>query len=198
MTTIESVTTFFSEIDSRIKQLKIATGLRCPSGCGVCCESRNVETTVLETLPLANRIYDAGEEGFWASRIESALANNDARCVFYAPEPDAPGSGRCSIYPWRPGVCRMFGFAARRDKHGCLEFRSCKRINTEFSDIVADVVHRLPRLPEIPVYQNVFCQIMAIHPELGRRKRPINRAVMEGLEYLYWKRPRRPPLRKAS
>ena len=52
----------YKEIDQKTARLQFTFGLRCPSLCGVCCDNPEVETTVLEILPLAEEIYRRKEE----------------------------------------------------------------------------------------------------------------------------------------
>jgi len=129
----------FREVGREIAGLKLATGLRCVPGCGSCCESRQVEATVVEALPLAKEIYRRGEEEKILLAIDEKNLHGDPLCVLYRPDLHHPGHGRCAHYEFRFLVCRLFGFAARRGKSGRLEFSPCKIIKQKYPGIVAAV-----------------------------------------------------------
>lgn len=113
--------TLFSEIDAATGELAAATGLHCPAECGQCCESPKVHTNPAELAPLAEHLMAAGTA---EAALELALAAGPGACIFY--RASGAGTGRCSVYAWRPSVCRLFGFAAVRGKHGTPELAACK------------------------------------------------------------------------
>ncbi|MFH1124171.1 MAG: YkgJ family cysteine cluster protein [Pseudomonadota bacterium] len=116
----------YKEIDQRIGRFQVATGLFCPPGCGACCESPNVEVTVLEVLPLAEEILLRREEERALNAIEEKEDQGDLRCIHHRPDGPDSEKGKCSCYPLRPLVCRLFGFASRRTKFGEIELSTCK------------------------------------------------------------------------
>ncbi|MEZ5978067.1 MAG: YkgJ family cysteine cluster protein, partial [Planctomycetota bacterium] len=115
----------FERADRAASELSTRVGLGCPPGCGACCNSPDVETTVAEMRPLARRIVEEGRTEEVVARIDRATEAGERRCVSYVADPFDPRIGRCGVYADRPLVCRLFGFAASRDKHGRDVFRSC-------------------------------------------------------------------------
>lgn len=119
-----AVLALYRRLDRRTAVFRRATGLGCPRGCGECCLSPDVEAGVLELLPLALHLQKRG-------RLEPTLARlaSGARpCVFYSPEPLGDFGGRCSVYPLRPLLCRLFGFSTVRDPEGRPQLALCRLV----------------------------------------------------------------------
>ncbi len=187
-------------IDHKIKIFRVRTGLRCPLGCGICCDSTRVEASVLECLPLAWEIFRRRKEERISLAVEDNQREADSRCVLFCSDEGAAGLGRCSYYPFRPLVCRLFGYAARRDKTGRPELRLCKVMREQSSE--NSILSNLPDTHHMdpPVYQDCFLQIASIDPAKGFRLSPINAALKAALDYVYWQCPegRFPRRRKAA
>jgi len=185
----------YQEIDRIIERLRFATGVCCPSGCGVCCESENVEATVLEVLPVAEEIYWRGEEVLVLSAIDEMKSEGMARCVLIEREASILAKGRCLYYEVRPLVCRLFGLSARRGKKGDLELCTCRVIREQDPAAIRRAQIGISEGLPVPVVQDIFMRIASMDPSKGFRRLPINRALEEALEYLWWKKPKR---RRAS
>jgi Fe-S-cluster containining protein len=177
----------YQEIDYKTARLQLAFGLHCPSLCGACCDSNKVEATVLEALPLAEEIYQRKEQEAVRFALEQRINKADFRCVLYQTNPSVPGIGRCSYYEFRPLVCRLFGFALRRDKFGNLELSICKIIKERTPDAVLRAEIAISEGLDVPVYQDSFMRIASMDPGIGFRRLAINLALKEALERLYWK-----------
>ena len=173
----------YREIDQKTARLQSAFGLRCPHLCGACCDNPEVEATVLETLPLAEEIYLRNELDSLLGALEERRNQADFRCVLFLANPGVPGTGMCSCYRFRPLVCRLFVFAARRNKFGNLELSTCKLIKLREPEAVrkAETAISEGRL-DVAVYQNSFMRIASLQPGIGFRRLPINVALKEALE----------------
>ena len=180
------VLSIYQEIDQKTARLGLAFGLRCPSLCGACCDSPKVEATVLETLPLAEEIYRRKEEAALLIALEKKRNQDDFKCVLYRANP-GPGTGRCSYYEFRPLICRLFGFAFRRNKLGNLEFAACKVMKERPPEAGHRFESAISETLGAPVYQESFMRIALLDPGMGYRCLPINWALREALERLYWK-----------
>lgn len=191
----------FGEAGRTIARFQLSTGLRCPPGCGACCESPHVEATVLESLPLAEEIYRRGQENAILHAIEEKDLLGDPVCVLYRPAPLIPGQGRCACYAFRPMLCRLFGFAARKGKSGTLEFCTCKRLKERFPEAVSKVEELLARKPvgtELrewgpPVYQGFSMRMGGIDPGTGFARYPVNQAIKQALARACWRSSRPSP-----
>ena len=95
-------------------------------------------------------------------------------------------------------MCRLYGFAARRNRHGDLEFCTYRYINESYPEAVRRAVIGVSAGMNIPVYQESFMQITALNPGIGFKRLPFNIAIKEALEYIYWRRPKRFKMAKAS
>jgi Fe-S-cluster containining protein len=180
----------YKEIDAVIGHFQIVTGLRCPSGCGACCETQDVEATVLEALPAAEEVFRRNQAEMVISSVEEGVVHGSTTCVFYCTDPCGAGRGRCSYYEFRPLVCRLFGFASRRNKLGVLELSHCKPIKEAFPTLLHRALIRMSEGLNTPVYQDSFMHIASIRSDLGYRRLPVNLALKSAMEYLYWKDPK--------
>lgn len=166
---IEQVSAILSQIDQEIEVLQQASGLQCPSGCGKCCENPQVETTPLEVLPLALELVKTNKAEYW---LEKATKVNYAGvCIFYEPDPLVAGNGRCGVYTWRPALCRLFGFAAVRNKHEQSELAACKIHKQTMPEVLANLPIALA-----PNFSDFSMQLRNLQPEQSDLM-PINEAV---------------------
>ena len=191
------VSRIYRSIDRKTDRLQRATSLYCPEGCGTCCKTTNIEATLLETLPLAEAIFNREEEASVLRAIEERISRDDFSCVLFG-RPAAPPNGWCGYYPFRPLLCRLFGFAARKNRCDELDFCTCGRLKETAPDGVRRAELSISMGLRIPVYQESFMRIAAMNPAIGFKRYPINLAIKEALEYLYWRRPRRVRMSKAS
>jgi len=181
---IAKILDIYRDIDRQTASFQMATGLRCPSRCGACCESARVESTVLECLPLANEILLRGEEDFFFTAIQEKISRGDNRCVVFSPDEKTPGDGSCSRYDFRALVCRLFGFAARKNKFGEPEPSWCRVIKEKNPEILKKMEEEGGYLASAPIYQDNFMRIASLHPGLGYRLLPINVALRDALSYM--------------
>jgi Fe-S-cluster containining protein len=192
LTTSAQVMAVYAQIDQATTAFQIATGIHCPSGCGQCCESPNVEATPLEMLPLALELFRTGDVDLWLEQV--AATNEAGPCVFYKPDPLIPGNGRCQKYPWRPSVCRLFGFAAVSRKNGIPELAACirhKQLMPELVDAARAMLleqsrstdsQSQPSLTPVPGFAEYSQLVTNLDPTWGTERMPINRALKIALE----------------
>lgn len=183
------ISRIYLELDERIARFQSASGMRCATGCGACCQNKQVEATVLEALPLAAEICRRQEMENVLTAIAQREDQEDTTCVMYRPDnhikgPMIFGHGACTCYDFRPLICRLFGFAARRNKRGDLELCACKIISRESPLAVETARTVLAQGLDLPVYQDSFMRIGASHPAIGYRRFSINQAVRGAIGYL--------------
>lgn len=177
---IQSLSELYSEMDRQTTEFRNATGLNCPPGCGQCCESETPETTVIELLPVAEELFVRGESERWLERID-AIGEN-ARCVFFQPDPSIPGNGQCQLYRFRPSICRLFAFAAMKNKEGKLELQTCRRQKEQMPHLVQAAQEAISKGMVVPSFDYFFLKMVAFDPLFIRHKVPINRALRLALE----------------
>ncbi len=78
-----------------MKKLKVLPSMRCDTGCGECCGI--VPVTVTEFNAIERYVKEKGI---------IPIETKDGTCPLYQ-------EGRCSVYPVRPLICRIFGHAER-------------------------------------------------------------------------------------
>jgi Fe-S-cluster containining protein len=176
-----AVRALYRRLDRRIAAFRRAAGLACPPGCGECCLSPEVEATVLEMLPLALRLRRQG-------RLEATLAGlgpgePPRPCVFYSSGPLGAFGGHCTVYPWRPLLCRLFGFAAVAGSGGRPELAVCGRMRAAdpgpaHAAAAAVASGRL----RAPVMGDWSLAAYRLDPALGSSLQPINAALRQALE----------------
>lgn len=169
-----------AEIDRATTAFQSATGLQCRPGCGACCQNPEVETTPLEMLPIAWELYQQGKLHEWIQKIETT--NGIGVCIFYRSDPEIPGNGRCSIYPWRPSLCRLFGFAAVVNKHGNPELAACKKNKEVIPEVVAKSQAAIANGLPVPQFADFAMRFRNLDPILGQERLPINQALKVALE----------------
>ena len=163
----------------------------------MCCKTQSIEATLLETLPLAEAIFNNGEEDLILQTVEEQLLKDDFSCILFRFLGNTL-NGFCTYYPYRPLLCRLFGFAARRNRLDELDFCTCKHLRGISPDSVRRAEFSVSMGLRIPIYQESFMRIAAMNPTIGFLRRPINLAIKEALEYLYWRRPGKVMMAKAS
>jgi len=198
MKIVDQVIDLYQRFDKIIERFKRVTNISCPKRCSYCCRHWWVEATVLEVLPLAREIYARGQEEAIMKQIQEKQTREDTLCVLLLPESNKEVEGYCAYYAWRPLMCRLFGFAARKNKHGDLEFCSCRIIREVNPWSVKRAEMALQGKLKLPVYQEAFMEIASLDTSRGYRRLPINLAIKEAIEYLYWKRPKGKSLDKVA
>jgi Fe-S-cluster containining protein len=202
---IRDMMALFVDIDRQTGKFSAQTGLKCKSGCGACCENPDVETTIAEVLPLAVYLWSRNLDPDATGAINRAptddgigaeLVSARSICVFYKParpaasrlktragDPVLKGQGRCGIYAYRPGLCRLFGFASRKDKHGQSELMTCKVIKDSQSQACQHTQEELQKgdrhAPLLTAH--AFC-VSNIDPVHGQKLLPINQAIRSAVE----------------
>ncbi len=181
---IPEIVSVYREIDTETDRFRQIFGLSCPDLCGSCCESRQVEATVLEVLPLAGEMFVRKETDVWIPILQAKAREEATPCVLYRPEAGNTGRGRCGFYGFRPLVCRLFGFASRRNKKGVLEPCLCGRVKDRWPAESGRSGALFSGEAQLPPYQDRFMRIAAMHPIYGVKRLPINTALLEALGYL--------------
>lgn len=172
----------FDEADAETSQYGQAMGLSCPPGCGSCCETPDIEATVLEFLPFAIRCWEDGSLEAWLQKLQE---NPSPLCPFFQPIIPSSAKGRCLNYDARPLICRLFGYAARRGKTGGLEHVACnvqrkldEGLNTRFQQWVT------MQTTVVPVMAEFALRITSLNPDLCSKRLPLREGMREALQYV--------------
>ncbi|HBM14791.1 MAG TPA: hypothetical protein DD381_00345 [Lentisphaeria bacterium] len=150
----------------------------CPEGCGFCCNSTEVDGTILGALPLAHFLLKISDNKTINSILEK-LNDLDERspCFFFRKDSDIDWKGRCSVYKYRLLVCRLFGFYRRKDKHGKYITGTCRILKNNYHSF--DSKNCIA--PGIADFSTRFTSIGS---DSETKLIPINLAIKNAIEYL--------------
>ncbi len=185
---VKAVQQLYIKLDREIARFQEETGLHCLSGCGECCKKPDIEATPLEFLPLALHFFDNNKA---LDILESIKHQKNALCYVFRPHTTSFG-GLCNEYPHRGLICRLFGYAARRNKEGQKELVTCKYIKSQQVDNYASAVKGIKQDLSIPIFSDYYTRLVSIDPSMAQFY-PINEAMTKALEtvlhyYAYRKR----------
>jgi uncharacterized protein len=154
--------------------------LLCPPGCGSCCEPFVPDVLPVEAAYAASWILEhkpelAREIALWKDRRESPP------CPLLAKTDEGL---RCSIYPARFLICRLFGASGVRDKEGKAAFRPCAHMPVPGPKSV-DGENRVMTGEEIaetfgstpPVMADYATQIVGLSPSEGGERHSVYEAL---------------------
>ncbi|SHL16027.1 YkgJ family cysteine cluster protein [Fibrobacter sp. UWEL] len=119
----------YSRIETKQREWFEKSKFTCPKGCGTCCEHFEPDLLESEALYMAAWLISNQPETITKMfHVEHFGANEESQhCPFY--RSDLEGGkypGHCSIYGGRASICRLFGAAGSRDKHGQEVWKPCK------------------------------------------------------------------------
>lgn len=174
--TVFNLQKVFDEMAGTFDRFQNETELHCLPGCGKCCLTPDIESTVLESLPTALKIYREGKLDEWIEKLEKA----GSRCSLWVGN-EATGAGKCTSYETRPSVCRMFGAAGTFDKNHKVSLSVCRPIRNHIPDLVqkVSVGRTMENTPMIPHW---YTQIQSLGSPEIMVPRPINKAILEALQ----------------
>lgn len=165
----------YAEADRLTTAVAEGTGLGCPTGCGACCVRTPPHVSVSDVAPIARAAVASGEA---EALLDRALAIGAGPCALFAPG-QLPGG--CTVYAIRPIICRLFAFAAVRDKHGAPEVAICREHSAALPGVRARVEAYLASGGEVAAFADF--QQDAHDPDDGSPALlPINVALARALE----------------
>ncbi|MFD0761042.1 YkgJ family cysteine cluster protein [Lutibacter aestuarii] len=184
----------FGCLEQEITTFKKQFDMQCVSGCGKCCTKLDVEASPLEFLPWAFYLFlnDKAEEVLRELNHKSTTI-----CHIYQPlSLTDSSSGSCGEYRYRGLICRLFGYAAVKDKYGQLRLATCKILKESQPQNYQQVIDALKNKASIPVFTDYYMQLSQIDFTLGATILPINKALIRAIEevlsyYAYRPIPRR-------
>lgn len=181
---IQPLLELYQELDFKIEKFKRETGLECLRGCGECCaiESRRIEVSMVELIPLALHLWEVGKAEGYLKELNQM--DKDEPCVFYRRSPPKKEEGCCSIYPWRPLICRLFGFSAFENKYGQPMAVLCSVLKKSRPEGVKEIDLKIQKGLEIPVNSYYAKRVALLYPVYGKERFPINEAIKKAIEWV--------------
>lgn len=119
---IKNIRSIYSKLAERQKKFYARFAIHCAEGCGKCCECFIPDIIEGEAAFLAYGLIAEGREETVLAKLQSYDPATGV-CPMY--DPDNPAA-HCTVYAWRPLICRLFGGAASENKEGRPVFHSCK------------------------------------------------------------------------
>jgi uncharacterized protein len=177
---VRDVEKLFDRLENEINHFESQTQLHCLSGCGKCCTTPNIDASPLEFLPWAFYLFLNGK----AEAMLVELNNSSGSiCHLYRPLIVLESNnGSCSNYRYRGLICRLFGFAASRDKFGELRLATCKIIKEKQLENYNDAVETISKGLYVPIFTDYYMNLAQIDFMLGTTILPINKALKIAIE----------------
>lgn len=177
---VAAVEELFRKLDKEINTLQTETNLHCNAGCGKCCTKLDIEASPLEFLPWAFHIFLNGD----AEKVLDELEiKTSTICHIYNPLTLLDKvNGSCSNYPYRGLICRLFGYAATKDKYRQLRLATCKIIKTEQVENFKNASNLIQNGLPVPIFTDYYMNLSQIDFHLGNIILPINKALKYAIE----------------
>ena len=169
----------YAKLDNKVAHFALISSLRCPDGCGTCCQSEKVEATVLEMLPLAFFLFETNQAELLIKRIERGERGN--QCILYRQDFTLAGMWGCSQYHHRAVVCRLFGFSGNKDRTGRPQLAFCRQMKEKTVPASSPEQLSGELLSAMPLFGEAGMMITSLHPGFGTERKPINDAILEAL-----------------
>lgn len=177
---VRQVEELFDRLDKEIINFKSETKLHCLTGCGKCCSKPDIDASPLEFLPWALHLFLNGK----AEETLLELNNSSiTTCHIYRPLALIEEyNGSCSNYRYRGLICRLFGYAANRDKYGELRLATCKIIKEDQLDNFNNTEEAISKGLYVPIFTDYYMQLTQIDYHLASIILPINQALKMAIE----------------
>lgn len=118
---IKEIKKIYDNLEKKQKKFCDTFCVHCQQGCGQCCEHFVPDITETEALFLAYGLFKEEKDDLVLELLKEREKENQY-CPLYLK--DSPY--HCSVYKWRPMICRLFGASASKDKNGQPTYRHCK------------------------------------------------------------------------
>lgn len=177
---VRLVEELFDRLDTEITDFKSETKLHCLTGCGKCCSKPDIDASPLEFLPWALHLFLNGK----AEETLLELNNSSiSTCHIYRPLALLEEyNGSCSNYKYRGLICRLFGYAASRDKYGELRLATCKIIKEGQLENFNNTEEAISKGLYAPIFTDYYMQLAQIDYRMGVTLLPINQALKMAIE----------------
>ncbi|QBN18512.1 YkgJ family cysteine cluster protein [Flavobacterium nackdongense] len=177
---VRQVEALYSRLEKEITAFKSATNLHCLVGCGKCCSKPDIDASPLEFLPWAFHLFLNGK----AEEVLLELDNSPiTTCHIYRPLALLEEyNGSCSNYSYRGMICRLFGYAASRDKYAKLRLAICKIIKEDQLENFNSTEKLISDGLYVPIFTDYYMQLAQIDYQMGTILVPINEALKMAIE----------------
>lgn len=170
----------FEQLQLEMGQFQQTTGLACLAGCGHCCTTPKIEASPIEFLPWAFQIFLDGKAMEVLQKLDADPGNLCYNFKGVSLAGTLPGS--CGAYQHRGLICRLFGFAAVRDKMGQYRLSTCKIIKENQPEGIQKAAQLISSGGPVPIYMEYYERIFRVVPKYAHQLMPINKALKLALE----------------
>ncbi len=177
---VKAVEKLYTELEKEMEVFRNGTGMHCIAGCGKCCFKADIEASVLEFLPFAYHLYQEQQAEIWLEKLNDLPEGQ--LCLILDTLGSGQNTGRCTAYPHRGLICRLFGFSAAFDKYGNRRLSTCKIIKTELPEIHGKAEAWVKEGQTTPVMRNYYFRLCHIDHRLTDTFYPINQAIKRAIE----------------
>lgn len=117
---LQTLRAIYTKLEAHQKRFTARFSIHCKAGCGECCAHLRPDLTEIEATYLAFGLIAEGRD----EEVLEHLTKDPQTsvCPLYRADSDY----HCTVYKWRPLICRLFGASASHDKAGRATFRHCK------------------------------------------------------------------------
>lgn len=175
---VQLVENLFDQLEKENAEFQQAAGFNCASGCGKCCTYPNIEASPLEFLPWAFHLFLSGKA---LEMLSTLNETQKSTCLLFKPL-SLVDAGHCGSYKYRGLICRLFGFAANRDKYGRLRLATCKIIKDGQANKYSTASEAISNGLYVPVFTDYYMQLNQIDFQLGNKLLSVNKALKMALE----------------
>lgn len=177
---VRLVEALFDRLENEITAFQSETHLHCRSGCGKCCTTPDINASPLEFLPWALHLFLNGKAEEMLTELND---KTNPACHIYRPITVLDrNNGSCSNYRYRGLICRLFGYAASRDKYGELRLATCKIIKEEQLQNYTNTQEAIDKGLYVPVFTDYYMQLAQIDYRMASIILPINEALIMAIE----------------
>jgi len=177
---VRLVEELFGRLDREINAFKSETSLHCLTGCGKCCSKPDIDASPLEFLPWAFHLFLNGKAEETLLELDNSSIST---CHIYRPFALLEEyNGSCSNYRYRGLICRLFGYAASRDKYGKLRLATCKIIKEDQLEKFNNTEEAISKGLYVPIFTDYYMQLSQIDYRLATTMLPINQALKIAIE----------------
>ena len=175
---VQLVKKLFQQLEQETAEFQEKSGLGCVAGCGKCCTIPDIEASPLEFLPWAFQLFLNGDA---ENTLEDLKNSNSATCNIYK-SITIEGQGRCGNYKYRGLICRLFGYAANKDKYGKLRLATCSIIKEGQHERFSTTADAIANGLYVPIFTDYYMQLNQIDFLLGNSILPVNEALKMAIE----------------
>jgi uncharacterized protein len=177
---VRRIEQLFDRLDGEISTFQSQTSLHCITGCGKCCTKPDIEASPLEFLPWAFHLF---LNGLAQKALTELNETSNTICHIYQPLSMLDNhKGSCSNYKYRGLICRLFGYAANKDKYGKLRLATCKIIKEDQSVSCKTTEEAINNGLYVPIFTDYYMKLNQIDFRLGNTILPINDALKTAIE----------------